>query len=286
MNQFTKINTNLIMDSTAIMNEPIKSIRYVMPILLFVCMIFTFAPFARADVISEPSNDFYNRHREECSHIGRSFYANGEGGSISLLKEPGSKSAVMTIDNGDTLYIDFTYNYRGEDWGIASFYDPDKSYNEWPNGWVPMDQLLLVYDYLAFDNDHEEEFYAYKGGYDSLKAADVIYMWSWPGSGETVGTLVYEDSRFMEINTAYKDDAGREWGFIGYWYGNRNFWVCLSDPANDSIDAFNPAPEPALWQPTNPTGDSQNKDMIVPALAIILVSCIVIVTGVLIKIFW
>ena len=47
-----------------------------------------YAP-ARADVLWEPNNSFYERHRDQCEYIGRQFYANGDQGFITLWDEIG-----------------------------------------------------------------------------------------------------------------------------------------------------------------------------------------------------
>ena len=263
-------------------------------LLITACFLFIFAPFAYADVIVEPNNDFYTQHSSECTYLNRSFYANGEGGSISLKKEPGSKEETASVKNGKVINIIFTYNYEGEIWGVTLIYEDNTPFSVLPNGWVPMSQLLIVYDYLSFAQDHQAEIYSFTGSYDSLKTADKIIMWSWPGSGVEAGSIDQGENSDLSVTDAYKDDQGREWGFIGYWHGNRNFWICISDPANSDIPAFNPPPKPVLWQPgdtstntpeavntnTNKSGPSM------PTIIIVLVSAVVICTAVLIRVFW
>ena len=54
------------------------------------------------------------------------------------------------------------------------------------------------------------------------------------------------DTREMEpVQTAivYTDAAGREWGHVGYWYGNRNIWFCLSDPENQNLSVEDHTPD-------------------------------------------
>lgn len=239
---------------------------------------------AYADVLVEPNNDFYARHRDECTSLNRSFYANGEGGSVSLKKQPGSKAEVAAVENGEVLYIMFTYNHKGELWGVVELYTPDKPYNQWPTGWIPMNQLLLVYDYISFAEEHGADFYPYTGSYDALNTAKEIVFWAWPGSGNAQGSLEAVADENFQVSHAYKDAQGREWGFVGYWYGRRNAWVCLSDPANRDIPAFNPAPTPVLWHAG--AANAQKGGLSVPIFSIILVAALVVGTAILIRVLW
>lgn len=257
---------------------------------LAVCLILVFPFAAYADLLVEPQNDFYTRHSSDCTHLGRSFYANGEQGFLSLKKEPGSKSETAAILNGEIIHIMFTYNHKGDIWGVTEIYTPDESYDKWPNGWVPMSELLLVYDYISFAEEHQDEFYTYTGNYNMLYETEDIVFWTWPGSGEKAWVLENEwrnsetDSSFLQASHAYKDADGREWGFFGYVYGNRNSWVCLSDPGNADIPAFNPAPQPELWQTDNINISANG--LSTPVLIVILVAVLVACTMMLIRVFW
>ena len=257
-------------------------------LLVMVSLIPILPLFARADVLIEPNNSFYERHRKECTHLGRSFYANGEDGYAALKREPGSKTETAVIENGDTIHIMFTYEHKGELWGVAEISSLDTPYREWPNGWVSMNQLLLVYDYISFEEEHKDEIYDYAGGDETLKKAKELIIWTWPGSGDMYsaqgpGTPAYSGP--IEISSAYKDSERREWGFLSYWYGHRNAWVCLSDPENSEIPAFNPAPEPELW-PQADNLPAPNKGLSTPLLIVILVAVLIIGTVILVRVFW
>jgi hypothetical protein len=262
--------------------------KYSKFLLLAICFFLMLPLAARADVLFEPNNDFYTRHRNECVVLGRQFYANGEIGYVSLSAEPGSKDEGDIIENGEILDIMFTYNHNGETWGVTEIYSPDKSYDEWSNGWIPMDQLLLVYDFISFDEEHQNEYYHYDGTFKETDEATEIVFWTWPGSG--VERSAYMDEAWIaDISGAidrykiYKDEEGREWGFISYLYAIRNVWVCISDPSNHDIPAFNQEPPPELWKP----GEMEtSKGVPMPVILIILVTVLVVGTAILIKIFW
>ena len=52
---------------------------------------------ARADSLWEPNNSFYERHADECQYLGRSFYANGAEGYITLWGRPGRLSGEGSV---------------------------------------------------------------------------------------------------------------------------------------------------------------------------------------------
>ena len=254
-------------------------------LLIMVLFLLSFPLAARADVLLEPNNSFYERHRSECTYLSRSFYANGKDGYVALKSEPNSKTETAVIENGDTIRIMFTYSHNGEMWGVTEISSQDTPYREWPTGWIPMNQLLLMYDYISFEEDHKDEFYKYTGDYSELKAAKDLVLWAWPGSGNILWSGELPDTENFRVSNTYRDAEGREWGVVDYWYGIRNVWACLSDPENIDIPAFNPAPEPELW-PQADMLPSPNKGISTPLLISILVAILVIGTIVLVRIFW
>ncbi|MDR0489805.1 MAG: hypothetical protein LBH28_00970 [Oscillospiraceae bacterium] len=257
--------------------------------LLLLVLLLVICPVgALADLIFTPPDDFYEMHYSECVHLNRSFCANGREGFISVKTEPGSSEEVERIENGEVFNISFTYNNKGEQWGVITHYDTEEPFNQWRTGWIPMDSLLLVYDYISFDEDHQDEFYQYSGDYESLYDADDIVFWTWPGSGEIAMTFGESGQRNPDLERdwlvaehAYKDSDGREWGFIPYFYAHKNTWVCLGSPSNHDIPAFNPPPKPELWQP----GDTYIARGWLSTL-LIMAAILVVGAAVLIRIFW
>ena len=257
-------------------------------ILVLLAVLMTTLPLsARADMLAEPDNDFYRRNYDKCVALQRSFYANGRSGSVSLKARPGSGGEVLNFENGTVLFIMFTYNNNGTIWGVTEIWEPRKS------GWLPMDDLLLKYDYISFEEDYRDEFYSYSGAYDALQEIPDLIFYTWPGSGEISRILEAQwrnssehEKNFLEGNkTAYKDSEGREWVFIPYLFGRINGWICLSDPLNKDIPAFNAEPQPELWQPGEEHLEPQG-GLSLPTIVIILVAALVIITAVLIRVFW
>jgi len=233
---------------------------------------------AYADVLIEPENDFYNRHRGQILSLGRRFSANGAGGSAAVKKEPGAKNDIAKLQNGEATHISFSCLYDGDYWGFTFEY----------SGWIKMEQLLVLYDYVAFAEEHLDEFYAYSGDYAKIKQTSSAIAWSWPGADGPVWTFEDLNAEHFFASYAYKDEESREWGFISYLFGSRNIWVCLSDPLNRDIPAFNPAPEPMAWVSdtvhTEIEASGDVDSMLV--ILVVLVAVLVIGTAVLIKVFW
>lgn len=245
------------------------------------------AIFVSADVLWEPNDSFYERNREKCTYLARSFYANGVGGFISLKTEPGANREVAKYENGTVLHIQFTYDHNGDTWGIG--YDP---------GWVRMDQLLLKYDSISFDEEHGHEFYAFTSSIDPLFEHETLIFWTWPGSGEIA--MAHEplsSNRELESNWltpphVYRDSEDREWGYVPYFYARRSTWVCISDSSNNEIPAFNAAPEPEFRPPGGAGSSPDDLDgsstgwLSTPLLIVILVIVVAVASAVLIRTFW
>ncbi|MEG0875530.1 MAG: hypothetical protein RSD32_01030 [Oscillospiraceae bacterium] len=208
--------------------------------------------FAMADVIWEPEDDFYTAHRNECELMNRNFYANGETGFLEVFSKPEGESRGFA-DNGEVFHVQFTYaDKNGGNWGSIEYATSGERLvgrtGDVSNaGWVKMSELLQKYDYISFDEEHGDEYKAYVGDYSELKNIKNIVTWTYPCSGETQG-LIQENDENLIIETVYTDASGQDWGFVGYYMGMKNCWICLSDPLNDAI-APAPTATPKLHSP-------------------------------------
>jgi hypothetical protein len=249
--------------------------------LITVCLLLIPSFAVYADVIIEPSNDFYERHRSQIIYLGRSFTANGADGFASVKKEPGSKNDIAALQNGEVTFLQYTCLYDGDYWG----------YTFQHSGWININELLVIYDYVAFEEDYFKEFYLFDGGYDEIAETRSAVVWPWPGAGAPMWTFEDLDMENFRVRHAYTDGDGREWGFVAYMYGSRNIWVCLSDPLNRDIPAFNPAPAPMRWDSDTPHieieayGNSASEDSILIVI-IALIAALVVGTAVLIRVLW
>jgi hypothetical protein len=282
-----------------------------------------------ASVVIDPPDNFYKKNIVKCVSIQRNYYANGANGYIILKDKPGPGREVAALTNGTILYISFSYERNGEQWGVLVHEKAGARRNEWRTGWARMSDLAVVYDFVSFAEEHKDEFYNHKDSQgdgtdiiisedireipdadaskitdaDASKITDVfpditpgesyeasnVIFWKWPGSGEIVKThyiwiKMENDSRerkWLTPEYSYMDGGGREWGFIRNFYNTRNTWICLSDPSNKDIPAFNPPPGPRLWPPID--SDSippLRTGLSIPTIVIILsIASIIVIAG-------
>jgi len=240
---------------------------------------------AYADALVEPDNDFYNRNRRYIVQLERSFYVNAASGSAAIKKAPGARSEIALIENGETIFVEYSCLYSGEYWGLTTVYQESKHGRAY-DGWIRMDDLLVLYDYVAFAEDNYDEFYAYEGDFEELKRTEAALVWPWPGAEAPLWKVEELDTEYFRVSVAYTDETGREWGFVTYLFGSRNIWICLSDPLNPDIPALNPAQPPAEWSSDTEHINIEDDKNDIPVLIIVLVAAVVIGTFVLIKVFW
>jgi len=235
---------------------------------------------AYADNMPEHKNDFYVRHVGQIIYLGRNFTPNSEVESVLVKKEPGSEIEIARLHNGTVTYMQYSCLYDGDFWGFTSEH----------SGWVKLDQMLVLYDYVAFEEDHLDKFYAYSGDYSKIKETRSAIAWPWPGADAYLWTYEDLDTENFRVSHAYKDEEGREWGFVTHLYGSRTIWVCLSDPLNHDIPAFNPAPEPDVWVSETAHVDikrsAPKNEFSILVVIMILVIALVGGTAVLIRVFW
>jgi len=260
-------------------------------VVLLVLAVVILLPYATAlaDVLVEPDDSFYRKNSNRMRVVNRSFYANGESGYITLVREPNSSREVLSLENGKHIYIMFSYDDNGTVWGVAEINISETETRRYVTGWVQMSQLHPVYNSGMFYNENRDNFIDRQFNLSMIDPDGEVLLWTWPGSGKTNGTLNIDNfSREIDEeagNTMYIDKDGREWGYITYFYGYRDVWICLTDPSNPDIPAFNKAPEPNLYPAPNPdsTPTTNSSSLI---LAATLVSLVVTLSLVLIFLFW
>ena len=180
---------------------------------------------ATADVLWEPEDAFYQAHTEDCTLLQRSFYTNGAAGYVNFYASPESSSVTGQMENGEKLYVYWQY----EDWGYVE-----------EEGWVVLSDLQLIYDYLSFEEEYGDQFLPYDvetcGPLLDEWTGDTLALWPYPGAAEV--SYVWQDAgdamadlKEYGFSSIFVDEEGLTWGFCGYLYGNRNFWVCLDAPA-------------------------------------------------------
>ena len=194
--------------------------------LLALIFVLALTPAVRADVIFEPQDSFFWEHRGECQYLSRTYYADGPDKVAVVYRSPESSAVVERVKNGDELWISYIYeDENGISWGYCENYEEN-----W-TGWVPMEYLLLKYDDICFQEEFGDRITT-PDEYGVLSAEGEVYLWNYPGSEDSVIYTV--DGEYPpEYEEIFTDDAGRNWGYIGYHIGIRNVWVCLDDPTAD-----------------------------------------------------
>lgn len=203
---------------------------------------------ALADVAWEPANSFYKLHYDQCKAEERSYWVNGEAGYVTLRQEPEGKP-LANIKNGTVRYVYGTYNLNGKLWGLVGFsagYEGDiylsKAHDlgdDYREAWVLMDEMVLKYDHREFMSEfgHEVDETARR-----RVDCEAALFYDYPG-----GTVRYEKAQTLfdsvEIWEIYIDPQGREWGYINYWRGTRDIWICIDDPENPDLQYADHMPE-------------------------------------------
>lgn len=190
---------------------------------------------ARADMLWEPNNRFYEKHSEECSYLGRSYCANGPEGYITLWDAPNGSSVAAQYENGEKLWVYWLY----EDWGCVSRWEDGQEHV----GWVDMSHMELVYDYISFSEEYADQIRPYNGEFSNYSGdAAGAAFYEYPGAPGAKQYMAFSDQWNVKenltgsdgyIQSVFVDENGLTWGFVGYMYGRLNGWFCLDDPEGD-----------------------------------------------------
>jgi hypothetical protein len=95
--------------------------------------------------------------------------------------------------------------------------------------------MALIYDYISFEEDHGRKFQKYDGSGDGLTEA---FSYSYPGGVLISHVKGMEGGAYTlaeGFQNLYTDENGLRWSYIGYYYGLKNFWVCIDDPMNENL---------------------------------------------------
>lgn len=241
-------------------------------------------PTAMADVIWEPRDSFYAAHAEECEYLFRRYTANGAEGYVTLYQSPQSARQRENVPNGETLGCSYTYtDARGETWGGVNGDGGEL------RGWVRLSDCLAAPDYITFEEAHGAEFTDFDPAYaGALDGVEQVVLWTYPGSGaaeaEGIDAEWFQDRGLADqFSRCYTDPEGNYWGYVGYCYGIRNTWLCLSDPANAQLETI-PGIVPESGEAVPPAERVPAPSPGVTWLAAVLVLAAAVVTAALIPI--
>ena len=194
----------------------------------------------KADLIWEPyDDDFYTKNRENCQLVNRNYTADGPEGKVIVYKSPENPSVVDTWENGHVVNIYYTWTDENDIvWGMNNDWETNET------GWVPMEYMDVVYDYISFEEDFGESFVEETVVIPKEYVGTGVYFWDYPGAETYQEILMPETAEGMpQCYKTFEDEAGRKWGYIGYFRGVRNKWVCLDEPAGD-VKALDPKEVP------------------------------------------
>jgi len=182
-----------------------------------------------ADVAYEPDDSFYRKHWDECDYESRTYITNGAEGYAIVYSSP-TGDAQDVIPNGKSFYVSWTW--KGE-WGCIE-YDPETLASDYggTSGWVRMTDVTPEYDSECFRRDHAEDI-SEESLTLMIKAGEEYFGYKYPGSGlvtATLGDFSGDAYTTVYIDGVYTDADGGRWGYVGYFFGMRNFWINLDTP--------------------------------------------------------
>lgn len=250
----------------------------------------------KADLIWEPMGDaFYYEHASECEYTNRTYTTNGPEGKVIVYVSPEDATEVTALENERKVHIYYIYtDEKGGVWGNCDFSDAC--------GWIPMDYMEVVYDWISFEEDYGAVIENREGRLSEEYVGETIYIWDYPGCPEgSEYSMQYLD--MPAYDSVYMDEEGRRWGKIGYYYGWRDCWICLDAPTASFEELF---PEGSFIQGKSEVmeteegiagtdaSETEERDVkrIVPAsnnqmvmLVVGIVAAVVVITGVLLMVW-
>jgi len=259
--------------------------KKILRLCLVLVMLASLTVSASADVLFEPNNAFYRTHRDKCTYLGQKYFANGEDGFITLWSAPKGGLVVTQFTNGFRMSVEWLY----EDWGCVTVWGDEGAIE----GWVAMEDLSKVYDYLTFEAEYADRITPYNGEFADYDGEDPeVIFYEYPGSPDVKRTMelgmhngAVKDNLTggkdgnSYISSIFVDENGLTWGYVGYMYGQLRGWFCLDDPDGTEFP-LRQVEQDELIQPQTPA---------VPGKAYApyaLVGAAVVVTGGLLAVFF
>ena len=193
-------------------------------LLLTLALLLCLSTTAFADIIWEPFEGFYADNQEYFTHAGYYAYANSPTGEVTLYDKPDGKQ-VGTIPNGETVYIQHIYETKGSPaWALFT----DETY-------ALLSDLMNRYDREFFD-DHPEIATEAPSGFSVTIPLDTpLLTWTYPGGASVQSQNYWDEDIMFGLTDYYTDEDGLVWGYMGYWLGHQDMWICLSDYNNPDL---------------------------------------------------
>lgn len=202
--------------------------RYVSIIFMVLLLGSLFCPLtARADVIYQPMDSFYDEHRDECDYVDRSYTINGPDGTVTIYESPVSATVEAKLENGEQVYVSYSYeDSAGIVWACCEVWGTDTL------GWVPMDCLEAFNGPISLSEEVVNQFVAEEGTLGEKYLGKTVFFWQYPGRSIYGCTELVEegDTELPGYDTVYVDENGTRWGRCANYKEWSGYWMNLDDP--------------------------------------------------------
>ena len=177
----------------------------------------------KADVLWEPTDDFFSRNGIKPEIEQRFYIANSPNGFIVKYKSPEDLFTVGSLPNGEEFFVYYKFSYNGKTWGMNT-----------ANEYILLENTFIKYDHVSFSEEYADKITSVPENKDCSLKKDYICM-KYPGA-DTFDHVGIDSGENTVAQAMFVDENGLEWLFYGYYYGKRNFWVCISDPLNTEYE--------------------------------------------------
>lgn len=242
-----------------------------------------------ADLVYEPEDSFYEQHSQECEYENRTYRANGPDGELIVYKSPENSAIQERIENGTNIYISYVYTDKnGITWGIIDDWSQDIS------GWIPMEYVSEIYDNVYFMKHYAQAIIEEYGDISYIPPEENCLAWAYPGAKNPTEFYINHDNTdfYPSYYRTFTDECGHVWGLIGYYYGQRDEWICLDAPSASYEELYGDNPpvrelenQATIYSSTDIRPESTRTNRIA-IWSCILVAGVVIVTAVLLLLFY
>lgn len=245
---------------------------------LALTLVLVFSVTAFADVIWEPYDDsYYKKHQEDFTFC-RSAYETLQ--DTPCLDKPGGK-VIDTIAAGETFYGEYLCTAKDGDYIVSNWRINDK----WVSVYILRDLVIDRYDQEFLTDFADQLQTEAPEGIQELFWEGPFRFWVYPGgpSRET-GNYFEGDDFVTACQWFYTDPQGEVWGYIGYWYGHQDSWVCLTNMTEENLTGARevlPASAAAPTLPQTPAETPAETSAIPTALLIALPTGVALMAAVL-----
>ena len=173
-----------------------------------------------ADIWIDPmeTDEFLSTHTNSSYFAGCTYITNGKEGYVPVYRSPEDLTVIAKIENNKEDCYGYYY-YEDENNAWCSY----DTYDGYPIGWVRESDLILVYDYRAFDHFYHEKVKFHGGEKDFKIDADFAYVYEYPGAPEPKDKTGKSSIHCYGYYT-YRDEKGRK------WINGEAEWICIDNP--------------------------------------------------------